>query len=457
MTAIRVLFSLCLLTIIYSCGQKIAVDNTNLRDQNIDSLIARGTQYTGANIDSVLPVSLELISIGTAKSNPTALVYGEMLNAQFYWLSADHKHSMEVAVRALADAEKYSIKKALPQIYLIIGNLHKENTNYKMAFNAQEKGLYWAKQNHDTAEMLSLMNLRAMFIHTSRNLPHNDTAYVDTSVRIHLAALKIAESNPKFGKQSIALYDNISQFYLNSKDYNKAIEYGEKGAQMALKYDQQRSLTYSYSWLGQAYYFKGDHAKGLGYLTKALEISRAIKAPFREMEIYGHMADCYKFSGDYKTALTLTNRSNKMSDSLKILGNEKQMGELQIKYETAKKDKEIALLGKSEKEKNSQLLLFLAASLLFIILFIVLIFQYRILRRRNVAMQDRDLQKDKVLENIAYIQAHELRKPLASILGLINVIKVSDYEVDKETIAKLEDASHQLDGKIRSIIDKAQD
>jgi len=457
MTAIRLLFSLCLLTIIYSCGQKIAVDNTDLRDQNIDSLIAKGKRYTGANIDSVLPVSLELISIGNAKNNQTALVYGEMLNAQYYWLSADHKHSMEVAVQALADAEKYSIKKALPQIYLIIGNLHKENTNYKMAFNAQEKGLYWAKQNHDTAEILSFMNLRAMFIHTSRNLPHNDTAYVDTSVRIHLAALKIAESNPKFEKQSIALYDNISQFYLNSKDYNKAIAYGEKGAQMAIKYNQQRSLTYSYSWLGQANYFKGDHAKGLGYLNKALQISRAIKAPFREMEIYGHMADCYKSSGGYKTALTLNNRSNKMSDSLKILGNEKQMGELQIKYETAKKDREIALLDKSEKEKNRQILLVLGASLLFIVLLIVLIFQYRILRRRNVAMQDRDLRKDKVLENIAYIQAHELRKPLASILGLIDVIKVSDYEVDKETIAKLEEASHQLDSKIRSIIDKTQD
>lgn len=457
MTAIRLLFSLCLLTIIYSCGQKPSVDNTDLQNQNIDALIVKGTQFAGANIDSVLPVSLKLISTGNKQNNKTALVYGEMLNAQYYWLSSDHKHSMEVAVQALADAEKYNIKKALPQIYLIIGNLHKENTNYKMAFNAQEKGLYWAKLNHDTAEILSLMNLRAMFIHTSRNLPHNDTAFADTSVRIHLAALKIAESNPKFEKRSIALYDNISQFYLNSRDYNKAIKYGEKGAQMAIKYDQQRSLTYSYSWLGQANYFKGDHAKGLSYLNKALQISKAIKAPFREMEIYGHMADCYKSSGDYKTALTLSNRSNKMSDSLKVLGNEKQMGELQIKYETAKKDAEIALLGKSEKEKNRQIILVFGTSLLFIVLLIVLIFQYRILRRRNVAMRDRDLQKDKVLENIAYIQAHELRKPLASILGLIDVIKVSDYEVDKETIAKLEEASHQLDSKIRSIIDKTQD
>src|ERR1700743_1075640 len=119
MTAIRLLFSLCFLTIIFSCNQKQAVDNTDLRNQDVDTLIAQGKRYSNSTIDSLLPVSLKLISIGNAKDNKTALVYGEMLNAQYYWLSADHKHSMEMAVQALADADKNDIKKALPQIYLI--------------------------------------------------------------------------------------------------------------------------------------------------------------------------------------------------------------------------------------------------------------------------------------------------------------------------------------------------
>lgn len=456
MTAIRLLCILCLISIVFSCKQNGPIDNTDMGNQDVDSLVAQGKRYSGANIDSMLPISLKLISVGNAQDNKTALVYGEMQNAQYYWLSADHKHSMEVAVQALADAEKYAIKKAVPEIYLIIGNLHKENTNYKMAFKAQEKGLYWAKQNRDTIEIIALMNLRAMFIHTSRNQPH-DSAYVDTSVRIHLAALKIAESSPKYEKQRIPLYDNISQFYLNSKDYDKAIPYGEKGAATALKYNQQRSLTYSYSWLGQAWYFKGDHARGLDYLNRALQISKQIKAPFREMEIYGHLADCYKSSGDYKTAFQLSSKSFNMRDSLKVLNNEKQMSDLQLKYETARKDREIALLDQTDKKKSRQIVLILSASAVAVILLVVLIFQYRILHRNNQQMEDSNLRKDKVLENIAYIQAHELRKPLASIMGLIDVIKVSDYEVDKETIAKLEQASHQLDEKIRSIIDKVQD
>ena len=67
--------------------------------------------------------------------------------------------------------------------------------------------------------------------------------------------------------------------------------------------------------------------------------------------------------------------------------------------------------------------------------------------------------KGKALENIAYIQSHELRKPLASIMGLINLIKVMDYELDKECILKLEEAGKDLDNKIHDVlshIDKEQ-
>jgi tetratricopeptide (TPR) repeat protein len=441
----RLLFSFCFVAAIYSCNK---ITNTSdiiaLDNASIDSLISRGKKYQSAHSDSLFAVAKKLLKTATSTGNKTALVYGEQFMANYYWLSADYKKSMKIAVQCLVDAEKWNITKPLPDIYFIIGNLHKENANYKMAFDAGEKGLNWAKANQDTTALILLLNLKAVFIHTSRDLPH-DASYKDTSINIQLATLKIAESNIKYERLCIHIYNNISQYYLNKKEYDQAIFYGNKGALTALKYDQSRSLTNSYSWLGEAWYFKGDRPKGLNYLNNALLITRSLKEPYREMEIYEHLYDCYYSSGDYKTAIALSERSHTMRDSLKNLNNEKQISELQIRYETNKKDKEIAL-------REWLIMAILGCSLVAVIFSVTLYFRYRKQSENNRLIIQSNAQKDKALENIAFIQTHELRKPVASILGLINLIKVMNHEFDEECILKLEEAGKELDTKIRSII-----
>ena len=448
----RYLLPCCfIISLLHSCKQNPDVKKQEpIPQTNVDSLVKLGKSYMTAHLDSLLPVATRLEKTAQTTGNKTALVYSEQFNANYYWFAADHKKSMALAVKCLADAEKWNIKSSLPETYLIIGNLHKENTNFKMAFEAQEKGYYWAKANQDTSAMITLLSLRAMFIHSYRK--HQHPTDKDTSINIQLAALKVAESNVKFERLCIPLYDNVSQYYLDNKDYDKAIYYGEKGATTALKYSQRRSLTYSYSWLGEAWYFKGDKQKGLEYLAKALQLTKELKQPYREMEIYQHYYDCYYSSGDYKTAIGLLARVDKMRDSLQVVVNEKQISELQIKYESAKKDNEIARMDHSATVKNREIAFILAGSLLFVIFFIILFLQYRILHQNNQIIKKSHAQQELALENIAYIQAHELRKPVASILGLINVIKATDHEVDKETIDKLDDAGKELDAKIRTII-----
>jgi len=82
-----------------------------------------------------------------------------------------------------------------------------------------------------------------------------------------------------------------------------------------------------------------------------------------------------------------------------------------------------------------------------------LFLQYRFISRNNRLISLSNEQKGKALENIAHIQSHELRKPLASIMGLINLIKAMDYELDKECILKLEEAGRELDAKIHAVLE----
>lgn len=63
------------------------------------------------------------------------------------------------------------------------------------------------------------------------------------------------------------------------------------------------------------------------------------------------------------------------------------------------------------------------------------------------------IEKDQSLHAIALIQSHELRRPVASILGLINIFKINDYQTEREEVEVLERAAKELDTIIRSIVD----
>jgi len=62
------------------------------------------------------------------------------------------------------------------------------------------------------------------------------------------------------------------------------------------------------------------------------------------------------------------------------------------------------------------------------------------------------LDKNHSLQQIAHIQSHEFRKPVASILGLVNIFKAEGYKATREELMMLERAAAELDHKIRAIV-----
>ncbi len=61
------------------------------------------------------------------------------------------------------------------------------------------------------------------------------------------------------------------------------------------------------------------------------------------------------------------------------------------------------------------------------------------------------------LLNVANIQSHEYRKPVATILGLMGLIKAEGYLPDKECLMMMETAVEELDQKIKKVITFIQD
>jgi tetratricopeptide (TPR) repeat protein len=450
------LFALLSSAVLQSCRQQPPRQKKVFADGHTDTaqinhLITSAGKVENSDLKSLHSIARQLYQVSNRTGNKKALVYAEISQATYLWQTGNHSQAMQFALEALQHAEKWKVNEAIPHIYRVVANLYKENSNYQMANQTADKGLKAAKLNGDTTGIIEMLGLKAMFTHSyylKIQHPERDI----TSLGLQFEGLKIAESSPAYERLRIRFYNNIAQNYKDKKNYNQTLYYVNKAILLAKKYNQSRSLTYSYCWLGEAQYYMGKCEKGMAYLDTALQISQKIKEPYRQMEVYQSMYDCYLSTQNYKEALACTNRVSSLRDSLKMAENLRLIGDMQLKYETVKKDQEILVLNQSGETKNLTIMWVLVSSISFLALCVILLFQYITIRRKNKAIHHKNQILNEALLKIAHIQSHEVRKPLASILGLMNVFKEQNYEVGKEELLMVETSTQELDEKIRDII-----
>jgi|APHig6443717497_1056834.scaffolds.fasta_scaffold302287_2 signal transduction histidine kinase len=72
-------------------------------------------------------------------------------------------------------------------------------------------------------------------------------------------------------------------------------------------------------------------------------------------------------------------------------------------------------------------------------------------RKELIKSKEKLVEKNKSLEEYAFITSHNLRRPLANILGLVQLFdeKKSDDDLNKEVIEKLKTSAEELDEVIK--------
>jgi len=223
--------------------------------------------------------------------------------------------------------------------------------------------------------------------------------------------------------------NHIGNIYLTLKKYNKAKEYFESALILAEKSKNDKNIAYSLKSIGLVYKYLNEEKKSQYYLKNSyirafhsskLEESKnsfelgniyysnknydktikscdysleiAIKNKFKEIisNNYELLSKVYKDKKDYKKSLDYYILYTNMKDSLYNTETHKQIIEIQTKYETTKKQKEIEVLTKENQikelkiQKNNTLLSSVIAILvLVIVISSVVIDSYRSKKARK--------------------------------------------------------------------------
>ncbi len=256
--------------------------------------------------------------------------------------------------------------------------------------------------------------------------------------------------------------NNLSDVFYQINESDSSLVHGRRALKYALQSENPFHIVHAGNNLGLRLAAKGEYAEALDHLQESIATARSVghKRLYADGLLYS--AEILEAMGSYKAAYDTLSLH---LESLKSLSEEKQselVNELEAKYQSAKKDREIAEKNlhiaeqQARTERQRSLIVFFASALL-VLVFIALNF-YRSYRHKTKIQEERylRLQQQSEMETLkARIEGEELeRKRLARELhdgigGQLAMMRAQvDIEEQRESLAM---ALQKTDKEVRRI------
>lgn len=299
-------------------------------------------------------------------------------------------------------------------------------------------------------------------------------------------------------KASLAVnYNNIGLLYGDEGEFKKALAHHFKALEIRRELGYAREIANSLNNIGRVKMQQNQHGTALQYLTRALAVNQN-KDPDLTSIIHENVAKVYLSTQQYDSALTHAQQmlalsrdygsllgekvgyelltkvyrqlgeyekaysSQQMLMTIKdsLLNKEKarQINELQTKYETARKEKEIALLQKEQEQQAMIRNIFLAGLILIGIIAVLIYNRQRLkIKKNRTELENTRLKEQKLEQDLAFknkqltthtlhlVQKNEAMQELKDKISEIHQYEDKNINKALQKLRNLVDYSFNLD------------
>jgi serine phosphatase RsbU (regulator of sigma subunit) len=332
----------------------------------------------------------------------TAKCYGNI--GLIYRATGDLPVALSYQFRSLKLREELKDEEGMAKNYSAIGNIYDSQNNYTLTVFYHNKALQlWDKLGNRTGVAGSYINIGNAYWDK-----RNDSMALDQYKR----SLAIYNSlNDEAGASTCNM--NIGMIYDVRKDHKKSLEYTYKALEVKQRIGDNSGISTCYINIANSLLELNRKAEAMDYLDKALKLCKASNRKEGMKIIYGTMSKVYSEQNNYHEAYNYLQLYGDMKDSLFKEGSAKEMAEMQTKYESEKKQKEIELLTKDrqiqalELNKNKLWMIVLVVGILLVIVLAALFYNRSQLKQRaNHLLEHRNseitLQKKEITDSINY-------------------------------------------------------
>lgn len=359
-------------------------------------------RYLYINEDLTYKLSDSAISFGQKVNNMGVVAEAYSLQGVVYKNKGEFQKAIDKHILALKIKESRQDSMGMAICYNDIGIIYKITKNYVKALS------YYRKSN----TLCRLINLGKGVAQTYNNIGtiHSETGNRDSSLVYYKKALEKAEEINDKAAISTAC-SNIGEYYGDSGKPEQALPYLERSLEIDKANQDLYGMILSYINLGITSFQLKKPEKGLEYYQLAEKICLENGEKPMLKDLYKSMAVSYENANDKAKAYDYLFKYNNIKDSLQTDEINKSILEVETKYQSERKDIEIAKnkaeLKVKENEAYTKNLLIVGIIVLMILAVAVTTLYYRKNQLKQQAIVDAELAKQKDIRSKAIIEAEE--------------------------------------------------
>ncbi|WP_165872143.1 tetratricopeptide repeat-containing sensor histidine kinase [Tenacibaculum sp. M341] len=333
---------------------------------------------------------------------------GTMTLATAYTMKGIKDKAKKLYIEGVQKAELWNDTYNYYGFVINLGNIYYLDKEYDKALKMFKKGIKSPELRAKLTSYASIGNIYAV-----RKEFKKSNEYYKESLKYTKGSLY----------NKLAIKTNIADNYIQLGEVEKGIKKLKEIIKQSKKEGYSQLREQAEKFLVQLYIRQKKYDEAERLITSLLEKVKE-KGNLNDMlECYDFLKQIKKGKGDFKNSLIFSEKYIKLKDSINKLQKEKEINELEVKFETAQKESEITLLKKDQELKEQQIaqqnltrnIILIAASLIIIAILLLLRFYFQKLKTQkelNKTQEEFSYQKIKAL-----MKNQELELVKASIEG----------------------------------------
>lgn len=389
---------------------------TNAEIDSLNNILTKAKSVLRTEPVEATLLMEKVLSMSKQLGQKSPQAYALKSLARLYAQNGEYSTAVEFALDALRLYEELEDQKEICITNITLGVVYRFQGKY-------EESLRFYRRAEEVALNQDYDTLKAAIWGNMGNVYHDIKSY-DEALKYHKKSLEIDQAfNNEQGMGNS--YHNIGMLYRAKGQYEQAIDYYQRSLAIDLKKGNQVYIGISYLEFTITYLESGNLSKALEFAERALEIAENTNSKGLKIKILAYFPIIHSGLGDTDKALAYNRAFKALSDSLQTEIVSEQIAEMQTKYETEQKDKELSLQNlqidaqqTSLKQQRLFLLIFGGIFLLTLLSAYLLFNRYKLKQRnRRLQLENQQFRLSKDLEEKAQ-KADEARREAEHIKQL---------------------------------------
>ena len=374
------------------------------------------------------------IKIFSRLDNKTGIGYCYNAIGSIYIKNADYDNALDNLLKSLKKYEDAGGVDLKSGTLNNIGLVYKEIGNYEKALE------YFIQAYESSINTEDFLN--TCHILNNIGVIYNQVKQEDKAIDYYQQAIELAQ---KHGEEKIIAqcYNNIGNIFSKNGDFPKALEYYLKALEIKRKDEDQKAIVYPLINIGNVYIEQEKFQEAILYLEEALEISQKNNLKELSRDAFLSLSNVYEAQNKYQRSLKFFQLYSAYKDSIMNEQISEKISNIEIKFETEKKEKEIEIYKlQIEKRKLVEWRLYFII-LIVIALAIILYFFYTLKSRSNKLLKKEISERLKAEEGLQKARDElELKvKERTSELAKTNEelqLEIKEHKIAEEMYRKYE-------------------